>query len=190
MKTKLYKNKMSSAIILLENKFGGVNNLIRAAFESSFFVCPNRVKEKTPWFPDRARYSKTHYPGKKKNEWAEWNNRKVKLDDNQYAQNAWKYYIGREIMRKSGYGLRHIWGHPWNPDAFTAGWNFCYMPFWVGMLTENQHPHQELKRAFCQASWNLYFAENSVCSPLDFVQNPNYDLDSVLCEQPVLILSP
>ena len=59
-------------------------------------------------------------------------------------------------------------GHPWNPDAFTAGWNLCYMPFWAGMLTEDQHPLPELQLAIKQASWDLYFQDNQVCEPPDF----------------------
>ena len=99
-----------------------------------------------------------------------------------------RQYTGRALLRKFGYGVRHIWGHPWNPDAFTAGWNLCYMPFWAGMLTEEQHPHEKLKCAFRQASWNLYFAENPVCDKPDFVESPGMDLDSILVGQPVLIL--
>ena len=34
------------------------------------------------------------------------------------------------------------------------------MPFWAGMLTEEQHPHPELERAIRQASWDLYFRDN------------------------------
>ena len=162
--------------------------MIRAAFACSYFTCPNKVRAKTPLFPDRARYSREHYPDKKKGEWTEWGNREVKLDDNSAAHRAWEKYTGHALLRKSGYGLRHIWGHPWNPDAFTAGWNLCYMPFWAGMLTEKQHPHEKLECAFRQASWNLYFAENSVCDKPDFVENPGMDLDSILDGRPILIL--
>ena len=49
------------------------------------------------------------------------------LGDNAYAQYAWQKYTGRPIERRSGFGVRHIWGNPWNPDAFTAGWNLCYI---------------------------------------------------------------
>ncbi len=63
------------------------------------------------------------------------------------------------------------------------------MPFWAGMLTEDQHPHPELQKAIRQASWELYFADNSVCQPPDFVENPGVDLDAMLGEQPLLILA-
>ena len=110
------------------------------------------------------------------------------MDDNQYAQNAWVQYTGRKIERRSGYGLRHIWGNTHNPNAFTAGWNFCYMPFWAGMLTEEQHQHRELSQAIQQASWELYFRDDPVCQPPDFVKSQGKDLDTILHAQPLLIL--
>ena len=84
--------------------------------------------------------------------------------------------------------MRHIWGHPWDPDAFTAGWNLCYMPFWAGMLTEDQHPHDQLRNAIQAAAWVLFFEQNSVCNPPDFVENPGLDLDDILAGQPILVL--
>ena len=168
---------------------GGVT-LIQAAFSHSFFIDPDSVREKTPMYPDRARYGKTHYPGLSKGKSATWSGdgRSVVLDDNQYAQNAWQRYTRCPIQRGSGYGLRHIWGHPWDPDAFTAGWNFCYMPFWAGMLTEDQHPLTELQLAIKQTSWELYFRDNEVCDPPDFVIDPGADLRQMLGEQPILIM--
>ena len=180
-----------SAIQSLENYFceGGVS-IVQAAFAHTYFVHPDRVREKTPYYPDRARFSRTHYPGLGKGSSTRWSGdgREVRLDDNQYAQNAWERYTGHGLARGSGYGLRHIWGNPWNPDAFTAGWNFCYMPFWAGMLTERQHPHPMLEEAIRQASWDLYFQDNPVCQPPDFVENPGLDLDSLLAGQPILVL--
>ena len=84
---------------------------------------------------------------------------------------AWEKYTGFKLARGSGYGVRHIWGEPWNPDAFTAGWNLCYMPYWAGMLTEDQHQYPPLKKAIQQASWELYFEADPVCAPLDFVED-------------------
>ena len=180
-----------SAIQSLERYFreGGVS-IVQAAFAHTYFVHPDRVREKTPYYPDRARFSRKHYPGLGKGSSANWSGdgRKVRLDDNQYAQNAWERYTGHPIARGSGYGLRHIWGNPWNPDAFTAGWNFCYMPFWAGMLTERQHSHPILEEAIRQVSWDLYFRDDPVCQPPEFVENPGLDLDSVLAGQPILVL--
>lgn len=62
------------------------------------------------------------------------------------------------------------------------------MPFWAGMLTEKQHPHPELKQAVQQASWDLFFRDNPVCTPPDFVDDPGMNLASVLGHQPLLIL--
>ena len=184
-------DSLVSPIESLEDYFreGGVS-IIEAAFEHTYFVYPDKVREKTPYYPNRARFSREHYPGLGKGSCAEWSGdgRKVRLDDNQYAQNAWEKYTGHRIVRRIGYSLRHIWGETWNPDAFTAGWNFCYMPFWAGMLTEQQHPYPELQAAIRQVSWDLYFRDNPVCEPPDFVEDPGVDLDPLLNEQPILIL--
>ena len=80
-------------------------------------------------------------------------------------------------------------GIPITPIAFTAGWNLCYMPFWAGMLTEEQHPHPQLQKAVRQASWDLYFAHTPVCEPPDFVRNPGLDLAALVDGNPLLILS-
>lgn len=168
---------------------GGVS-IVQATFAHSYFVHPDAVRAQTPYYPDRARYSRQHYRGLGKGESAVWpvDGRQIRLDDNQYAQNAWAGYTQRALARSSGYGLRHVWGNVHNPDAFTAGWNFCYMPFWAGMLTEDQNPHPELQDAIKQASWDLYFRDRPVCQPPDFVGDPGVDLDELLNGQPLLIL--
>lgn len=191
LNTIVHTGELTPPIQSLEDYFrkGGVS-IIQAAFAHSYFVHPDQVRAKTPYFPDRARYSRRHYPGLNKGQQTVWpdDGREIRLDDNQYAQNAWAQYTGRKIERRTGYSLRHIWGNTHNPDAFTAGWNFCYMPFWAGMLTEDQHPHLELQKAIRQASWDLYFADSPVCQPLDFVGNPDLDLLTILGQQPLLIL--
>ena len=166
------------------------SSLLQATFAHTYFVDPEEVRKKTPYYRKHARSSNEHYPGLKKADHAIWSGdgRRVRLDDNSRAQIAWKGYTGMPIQRRSGYGVRHIWGHPWDPDAFTAGWNFCYMPFWAGMLTESQHPHSGLEQAIRQASWDLYFRDNPVCEPPDFVQDPGIDLDSILGGQPLRIM--
>jgi len=189
VKTRIHDGGLVSSIESLEHYFRSGNTTIsRAAFEHSYFAPPDRVRQKTPYYPDRARYSREHYPKLDKGDCATWQGREVRLDDNSAAQRAWKSYTGR-LERASGYSVRHIWGHPWNPDAFTAGWNLCYMPFWAGMLTEPQHPHPELEAAVRQAAWDLYFRDNPVCAPPEFVTNPGIDLDALLDDQPILLLS-
>ena len=191
LNTIVHTGELTPPIQSLEDYFrkGGVS-IIQAAFAHSYFVHPDKVRAKTPYFPNRARYSRQHYPGLDKGQQTAWpgDGREIRLDDNQYAQNAWAQYTGRNIERRTGYSLRHIWGNTHNPDAFTAGWNFCYMPFWAGMLTEDQHPHLELRNAIRQASWDLYFADSPVCQPPDFVKNPDLDLLMILGQQPLLIL--
>ena len=164
--------------------------MIQAAFAHSYFIDPESVREKVVYFPDRARRSREHYPGLDKGKNAYWSEdgREVVLDDNQRAQTAWARYSGHPLARGTGYSVRHIWGHPWDPDAFTAGWNLCYMPFWAGMLTEEQHPHEKLEQAIRQASWDLYFRKDPVCEPPGFVEDPGLDLDFLLADQPILVL--
>ena len=189
VRTRIHTGDLVPPIQALENYLQkGGTTILRAAFDHSFFADPSRVRVRTPYFPDRARFSRKFYPGKGRGDEAIWDGRAVILGDNAYAQQAWQRYSGRRIYRGSGYSVRHIWGHPWNPDAFTAGWNLCYIPFWAGMLTEKQHPHPELRQAVQQASWDLFFRDNPVCTPPDFVKDPGMNLASVLGDQPLLIL--
>lgn len=189
VRTHVHTGDLVPPIQALEDYFQkGGTTILRAAFDHSFFVDPARVRDRTPYFPNRARFSRKYYPGKGRGDNALWEGRTVILGDNAYAQQAWQRYTGRRIDRGSGYSVRHIWGHPWNADAFTAGWNLCYRPFWAGMLTERQHPHPELRQAVQQASWDLFFGNNPVCDPPDFVEDPGMDLDTVLGDQPLLML--
>ena len=186
-------NNIKPAIESLADYFrtGGVT-IIQAAFSHSFFIDPDVVRERTPYHPERARYSQKHYPGLGRGQSATWtgdgSSRPVVLDDNRYAHAAWQGYTGCPMVRGSGYGLRHIWGHPWDPDAFTAGWNLCYTPFWAGMLTEDQHPLPKLQTAIKQASWDLYFRDDPVCDVPDFVRDQDVDLSGMLGGQPLLIM--
>lgn len=166
----------------------GGTTIVRAAFAYSFFAHPDVVRRRTPWYPERARVSREHYPGCGRGDGAQWRGRMVKLGDNAYAQQAWAKYSDRPIERKSGFAVRHIWGEPWDPDAFTAGWNLCYMPFWAGMLTEKQHPHPQLEAAVRQASWDLCFRADPVCEAPEFVNDPGIDLGQLLGTQPVRVL--
>ena len=187
--TRIHDGALVSPVQSLERYFcSGGTTILRAAFDHSYFVHPDRVREKTPLYPDRARLSREHYPGIDRGGHATWQGREVKLGDNAKAQHAWARYTGRRIERGSGYGVRHVWGNPWDPNAFTAGWNLCYMPFWAGMLTERQHPHPELEKAVRQAAWDLYFRADPVCDPPDFVTDPGIDLHSILDGRPILLL--
>ncbi len=190
---RIHTEDLTSPIQSLEDYFrdGGVS-IVQAAFAHSYFVHPSKVRDKLCYYPERARRSREHYPGLEKGAhttWLQGDGRPVILDDNSRAQMAWERYTGSKLVRGTGYSLRHVWGNTHNPDAFTAGWNFCYMPFWAGMLTEDQHPHHELQQAIRQASWDLYFRDAPVCPPPNFVENPNVDLDTILRGQPLLILA-
>lgn len=191
MRTVSYTAKLPQPISILEGFItASGTTLIKAAFATSFFISPERVRLRTPYYPDFARLSKAHYPGKVRGNMAEWNGRPVKVGDNARAQLAWEKYAGRPIERGSGYGVRHIWGYPWDPDSFTAGWNLCYMPFWVGMLTEDQHPHLELQQAIQQASYELFFKSKPVCKPPPFIKDLGINLSALLGDQPINLLGP
>jgi len=191
LNTVLHTGPIENPIVALEDIFhnGGVT-LIQAAFKHSFFLSPELVRGKPPKFPNFARTSRTHYTNKKKGDSAVWKGSAVTLDDNSKAQSAWAQYSGRALSRKTGYGVRHIWGNPWNPDVYTAGWNLCYMPFWVGMLTESQHPHPALQKAIKQVAYELFFKGNPICNPPDFVTDPGFALElrKHLGAQPINIL--
>ena len=188
--TRIHDGELVPPVESLERYFrSGGTTILQAAFEHSYFVHPDRVRQNTPLYPDRARLSREHYPGLDRGAHAMWQGREVKLGDNAKAQQAWVRYTGRRIERASGYGVRHVWGHPWDPDAFTAGWNLCYMPFWAGMLTERQHPHPELEKAVRQAAWDLHFGDDPVCAPPSFVTDPGVDLDAMLDGHPILLLA-
>lgn len=191
VKVRTFTGRLPEPIPVLERCFrdGGVS-LVHATFENSFFIDPERVRAKTPYFPNHARMSRTHYAGGVRGDHAKWKGRKVKLGDNSRAQLAWAKYAQRPIARGSGYGVRHIWGRPWDPDAFTAGWNLCYMPFWAGMLTEEQHPHPLIEKAVRQASWDLFFRSNPACEVPSWVADPGLDLKELLGGRSVLVLGP
>ncbi len=163
-------------------------SIIDAAFRYSFFVDPEEARKRTPYFPDRARMSREHYPKGVRGETRQWKGVDVRLGDNARAQIAWAKYTGTPIARGSGYGVRHIWGCPWDPFAFTAGWNLCYMPFWLGMLTEDQHPHPKLVRVIQQASFDLYFRVGPVCEKPAYVVDHGIDLKRLLGDNSIQLL--
>ena len=189
---RIHSEDLVPAIESLENYFrDGGASIVQAAFQHTCFVHPDAVVNNTPLFPNRARRSRVHYPGIDKGQitvWKAGDGREIILDDNSRAQMAWERYTGRRLARRSGYGVRHIWGNTHNPLAFTAGWNLCYMPFWAGMLTEDQHPHPELQAAIRQASWDLYFSGNPQGEVSDFVSNPGINLAVLLDGNPLRVL--
>ena len=81
----------------------GGTTIVRAAFQYSFFAHPDAVRRQTPWYPERARTSREHYPGGTRGDTAMWQGRSVTLGDNAYAQQAWAKYTGRPIKRRSGF---------------------------------------------------------------------------------------
>ena len=87
----IHTGTLVSPIQSLERYFqdGGVS-IIQAAFAHSYFVHPDQVRERTPYYPDHARRSREHYPGLDKGKIATWpgDGRQVRLDDNQRAQMA------------------------------------------------------------------------------------------------------
>lgn len=186
-----YRDPLPNPISVLEELLARAGlSLTEATLRYSFFIAPEAVRARCPYFPDRARMSRQHYPGGARGDRALWSGREVILGNNARAQMAWAKYTGRPIERGSGYGVRHIWGNPWDPDAFTAGWNLCYMPYWLGMLTEDQHPHPDVARVIQQVSFDLYFRERPVCAPPGYVRDPGMDLAALIASNPVRLLRP
>ena len=188
----LFAGPLPDPVETLEANFvatGGIS-LIAAVFQNTFFLHPSVVRRRTPYFPEFARYSRNHYGSARKGATASWQGSPVRIDDNSRAQSAWQKYSGRALSRGAGFAIRHIWGHPWDPIAFTGGWNLAYMPNWAGMLTEEQHPHPTIQQAVRQASWDLFFARNPVCCAPDFVSDPGLNLTELLNDLPLLVLAP
>ena len=77
------------------------SSLVRATFEHSYFVDPERVRERTPYYPDRARFSGTHYPQLNMGDYANWSGdgRRVRLDANHRPQIAWEGYTRMPIQK-------------------------------------------------------------------------------------------
>ena len=89
----LHQGGLSHPVSALEEYFrsGGVT-VVQAAFAHSYFIHSASVKAKTPYFSDRARFSRQNYPGATKGQKAVWagDGREVVIDDNQHAQMAWE----------------------------------------------------------------------------------------------------
>jgi hypothetical protein len=170
------------AIQQLVRQFGSEAKLIRAAVNATYFVHPDKVTAASH-YPLHARHSRAKYPNKTKGETVEVNGVTITLDFNHKAQATWKSVTG-VFKRKSGYGVRHIWGNASDPDAYTATWNICYMPFWAGMMTEDQHPLQTLATVIQQISFNAYFRKGPLSKRgrPKFVVDPGLDLERELPE--------
>lgn len=103
MRTRMHTDGLASPVEILEGYLDRAGwTILQAAFEHSFFVDPDAVRARTPYFPDRARYSRETYPNGRRGAKAMWKGREVILDDNAYAQQAWRRYTGRRIYRGSG----------------------------------------------------------------------------------------
>lgn len=168
---------------------GGLS-LVRAAFRETYFLDPEDARGRTPLLPNFAAVSAEHYPGLETGAIGKWKGRSVLLDSGLRAREAWVKYSGRPLPRDGGYEVRHVWGKPWDPEAYTAGWNLCCVPFWLGPLLEERHAHQLLQASLRQASWDLFFKSEPVCAPPEFVADPGLDLRRVLAGDPIVLLGP
>ena len=92
-------------------------SIIRAAFVHSYFIHPADVRERTPYFAERARFRRTHYPGVAKGQRAigQGVGREVIVDDNQRTHLVWESHTGRELLLGTGYSKRHIWARTVSP---------------------------------------------------------------------------
>ena len=121
---RIHNGDLVSQVRSLEDYFreGGVS-IIQAAFAHSYFVHPDAVRAKTPYFPERARCSREHYPGLEKGRQAIWpgDGREVWLDDNQHAQMAWdKVYRARSCARHRLFCASYL-GEPMEPRSLHGG---------------------------------------------------------------------
>ena len=157
----------------------GGTTVIRAAFEHSYFVHPDRLRG-TRHYPDRVRLSRQHCYGLDTDNHAIWQDREVKLGDNAKAQQVLAHYTGRRIERAAGNGVRHVWGHPWDLDSFTAGWNSLYM------LLLNCHADcaagssTEIGDSGWPGCAEFQFRISSVHAPPNFVTDLGIDFDAFL----------
>ena len=81
----LHDGELTHPVTALESYFQAAGvTIIQAAFTHSYFIHPDSVREKTPYFPERARFSRQHYPGVSKGHAAVWlgDGREVLIDDN------------------------------------------------------------------------------------------------------------
>ena len=89
----LHQGGLSHPVSVLEEYFRSAGvTVVQAAFAHSYFIHSASVKAKTPYFSDRARFSRQNYPGATKGQKAVWagDGREVVIDDNQHAQMAWE----------------------------------------------------------------------------------------------------
>ena len=187
----LHDGNLPHPISALENYFqtGGVS-LIQAAFAHSYFIDPESVRQKVVYFPNRARRSREHYPGLDKGKRALWsgNGREVVLG----LQPAGSDGLGTLYRSTSGkrdwlFRSPHL-GAPVGPGRLYGRVESMLHAVLGRNANGRANPHEELEQAIRQASWDLYFRENSVCDPPGFVKNPGCDLDSLLADQPILVL--
>lgn len=70
-RTELWKGPLPAPIDALEQLLQqGGTTIVQAAFQYSFFAHPDAVRRRTPWYPERARLSREHYPGRNRGETA------------------------------------------------------------------------------------------------------------------------
>lgn len=61
------------------------------------------------------------------------------------------------------------------------------MPFWLGMLIEEQHPYEPIQKAIQQASYDIFFKSGVLPTP-PYVADPGLDLEKLLGGQKIRIL--
>ena len=147
--------------------------------------------EQTPLFPERARRSREHYPRIDKGQTTTWEGRRrteIILDDNSRAQMAWERYTGEQTGPAVGYGVDISGETPTTPMRSPLAGNLCYMPFWAGMLTEDQHPLPELQTAIRQLRGiSIFLSPQCARAPTSW-SDPGIDLPALLDGTPLMVL--
>ncbi|RYZ40431.1 MAG: hypothetical protein EOO71_16220 [Myxococcaceae bacterium] len=78
-----YRNPLPSPMLVLEELLlrAGLT-LVEATLRYSFFIAPEAVRARCPWFPNRSRMSRQHFPLGDCGDRALWREREVTLGHN------------------------------------------------------------------------------------------------------------
>jgi hypothetical protein len=187
------KNRLSMNSFELLSEFLSLKekDMARLVLKNTFFIDPRLAS--TVVFPNFARPSNEFHPGKKKKDLSFFNGREVRITDNLKARDAFGKLTGLKLNgdgRKvaKGWDVAHIWGHVYDPDCFTAGWNMCLMPNFFRDLTEEQNSQEYFQKVIQQVSFNLYFKTGG--EKRGFIKDHRLDLDELISSGDINILSP
>lgn len=161
----------------------GLKHLI---LKTTLFIHPEEVRQTPVVFPTFVRTSEEHHKGKQKGDSSVFGTLKVSVTDNTKARLAFGRYTGHTMGGKrrtvpSGWNVAHIWGLVYDPNCFTAGWNFCLMPDFLRNFAEEQSGFPEISQLLQQVSYDLYIAPGGIVPKHlnEKLKNPGIDLKQI-----------